>query len=72
MRDAETIAGSLAGGHAGVLQQASAPQPADRAASHRSAHRSVYWALQRPPLSALASNGNDHTHVRAVAILGYN
>jgi hypothetical protein len=33
---------------------------------------SVYRALQRPPLSGLASNGNDHAHVRAVAILGYN
>jgi hypothetical protein len=33
---------------------------------------SLYCAMQRPPLSALASNDNDHAHVRAVAILGYN
>jgi len=33
---------------------------------------SVYRAMQRPPLSALAANDNDHAHVRAVAILGYN
>ncbi|MBN3801481.1 hypothetical protein GXB81_00195 [Paraburkholderia sp. Ac-20336] len=33
---------------------------------------SAWRAMQSPPLSALASNGNEHTSVRAVAILGYN
>jgi hypothetical protein len=34
--------------------------------------QSAWRAMQSPPLSMLASNGNDHTQVRTVAILGYN
>jgi hypothetical protein len=36
------------------------------------ASRSAFRALQALPLSRLASNGTEHAHVRAVAILGYN
>jgi hypothetical protein len=33
---------------------------------------STFRALQSSPLVRLASNGTEHAHVRAVAILGYN
>ncbi|MFM0505002.1 hypothetical protein [Paraburkholderia caffeinilytica] len=34
--------------------------------------RSAWRAMQKPPLSVLASNSSEHAHVLAVAILGYN
>jgi hypothetical protein len=33
---------------------------------------STFRAFQAAPLSRLASNGNEHAHVRTAAILGYN
>ncbi|MFM0418996.1 hypothetical protein [Paraburkholderia aromaticivorans] len=33
---------------------------------------SAWRAMQKPPLSVLASNSSEHAHVLAVAILGYN
>jgi len=42
------------------------------AAGETGPRHSAWRAMQSPPLSALASNGNEHTSVRAVAILGYN
>jgi len=46
--------------------------PARNAVKHEQDAHSACRALQVAPLARLASNGAEHAHVRAVAILGYN
>ncbi|CAD6555148.1 hypothetical protein ACFQ3P_26880 [Paraburkholderia sabiae] len=47
-------------------------RPTEQRATRSRDPRSMYRALQTLPLARLATNGNEHAHVRAVAILGYN
>ncbi|MEM5344980.1 hypothetical protein [Paraburkholderia azotifigens] len=47
-------------------------RPTEQPAMRSRDHHSMYRALQALPLARLAANGNEHAHVRPVAILGYN
>jgi hypothetical protein len=67
MRDAAKLHdGAFLARDGRTARPAAQPGTADRAP------RSTYRALQALPLARLAANSNEHAHVRAVAILGYN
>jgi hypothetical protein len=56
-----------------LSRQRTAPHtPSTHANASPGGRGSAWRAMQSPPLSILASNSNEHVHVRAVAILGYN